>query len=1377
MSPPRRIAGIFRSDRPRCKSDKQIHKPPKAVYGDLAAAHSSITSRSTICYPKGSTSIKVDSKAALGFSIREDTFQGIPEDPSAVERLLARNQPNRQPHGEGLPLFLDGNAVKDLPMADLDNKRSQSSNPICGCFLNISLSDHMIDGKNLDTCPTSRNDAVSKAAADHIKQVQDKGFEPLATGTNTTRVHRSASVSDMGRYSADYPDSMSHGCGDAPLKINTLNDNPSCGPDTSIQEKFNGMPPKSSSCGQYSSKTHQVHLPGEFGRADLTGGFQEPGGSVGNDSHSVLKSSTTGSIVQEDSSGASRWNLQDHDQLAEYKSVEDMTQYEAEEDEDVLVGGEEDDLVGSDAATYSSGTRIQGTSAPATLASLENTELMLDNHSPPLSQFDFSQFAFSPQASDDGHSNDDHSVEGHFIDGAETFPALSYQAPGQHTNSTLPSPQPVIPLPPSPPLCFRRQVTPVTRDNSSTIGDFSLSSGSYGHTRDLLELSSPQRPELQFRAGLASSSTSLEKNNMTVSAQPSESEHDASMKASSKCLHQIEGIEPATALNRSDQSFARVSILSSDGAIHSLPLSVHQACTLEAEIASHLRRVSDVSIQSGQGSGFEPPNDHYTCHGRLSIDLSDNDEAFIKDLGPGGSQSSSSNDYLSGKRSYMLNAPKSGRIGRSGFYHDSLILDMRDGSPDPMRDREHRRMTQNHSYGGSLSGTDSAGIVSDAHTYDDAQADDDKDWETVGESRSISRHGTQNTIGRRQTGSNLADYSDSGSLSPPRFAALFSHRVVQHPPHPRYAPRSFGLLRDKQSGELVLMPEYTFTNGSGFPHRNALAPHTANRAWKNPYQHPTPLSRDHAHPFSSSPPPIASGRSVTHEYGSVHPLRNDGRNELMSETLTSMKDRKEDTYQAHEAQESVKESEASFMPIKDGQRDVSLTTLGHSGIDRCCGSSAWLSTQEDAASKDYSELQGRGGDFSSMKVLGRKANPTDTPDGNCACEVRSSLADGSSPGTELSSSLDHEIASSPRARLPQLEATASSTSKLAKSYGKRTIDGTVGSTDVAAANDIYNRIRSKAIHRGSDLYDEGEPCDIPQISIHPVQVQKHRQHLIDHSLLPQDSSPASADSRRLSVLTNPSKTQDDHVMEKVPATTACATIGNALVLSSPFMSGTTTRTWSPHRRIPSQDDVIDTKKLVSYNETAPLPPPMPRAQIGRLSKHRPKSGLLGWKTQKMGDGEAFLMRSLEAPSNTKQEGSSLDIEVPKLEGEVSGSQLPILVRPSRPNRPQPRFRPDSQSFARSESPHLYRIPRPTTQAVLQRQRELSIMVLCLCCLCPPTLIIYGHGLMDGVMEWLTHGQVNAFRPREKIAALVIGYGGFVLLIIGVVAAMVSVAMT
>ena len=1364
MSPLRGISALFRSNRPRSKSDKQINKPAKTVFGDLATAHSSITAtRSTSGFLGTPSRSRGNSQAARGFSVGEGVTERNPEDTLAMNQSLARNRSNQLSPEDGPPILLDEIGVKFPSLANSDSEWAKIRTPICVCYLKNETFYPLIEnGEHSETCLMSAKHASPQVSLKSSKLVDANEAEPVAAITSARRVRRSASLSGLGRYSANYSESTYSGLGEAISGYDTAYDQSlPRGFATPNHENANDMLFKPYALGQYSHDSQQVYVPAGLGRTDLAEGFYEGRNLMGDDPTRMLKSSTVGSIVQKYSSGDMEENphvYAAHDQRAEYKAFEDMTQYEAEAGEGEL----EDGRVGNDTVFRTCGEGVLSNFVPTNLAGLEDPKLMLEGHSSGLSQF-----AWSPPSSNDGHSVDD----------LETLPALAYHPPVPKMSPALPSPAPMDPLPLSPPLGFPRQAFLVTRDISTTTGDHSRSSGSYGNTRNLLELSSPQPPEFQLGARGASGRVSPQKSNMPKSAHRSRFEGaESSNKTASGLFNPSDGTRPAPARNISDRSFARISVLSSSGSIHSQPLSLLEVRTLEEEVATQLRRVSDIQPQSGHSSEFGLPDDNITCHARLSIEFSDSAGEVAETDGPGGSQSSSSHDHLSGTGSSMLDAPRFGHAGRLGSYHDGPMSSLHEGNLVPLTGRG--RVTQNRSLWASLPGTDAAGTVDDAHICDDAQAEDDKDWETVAESRNFSRHGTQNTMAVGGTGSSLADYSDSGSLSPPKLAPLFSQRVLQHPPHPRYTPRSFRLLKNNQGGELVLMPEYTFTGGAGFPNHNALTPVMANRGLNNPYQHPTPLSREHAHPFKSSPPPMTSGHHVTCENGTVHVTQTGAQDEFNSVTLGSRNYVKEGTYQDHGLQTLSGGSEAGYTAIKDGQRDVSLSTFGPRGMDGSYQSSAWLSTQDEAASVDYSDLPGRGGSLSKMTVLGPQANLTGTLEGTGAREFGSSLADGSSPGMKFSSKPNHQFSCSPFVHFAPIEEHTSSTPKSAKSFHRRTIDGAAKSTGTTAPGDFYDRIRNHAIHRDSDLYDEDEADNLPQTSFHPTQIQKHRQHLIDHSLLPQSASSPSTDSRRFSAPLHLAESRENYDMEKVPGTTAYAGFGQPLASYTPSMPGTTPRMRSPHRRVPSQDDIFDAKNLISHNETALISPPLPTAQVGKPSKQNSKSCLLGRKTQqqKMEKSEAHPMQSLKAQSVEQQEGSSLnDVELTRKAEEVSTPEAPSLVRPTRPVRPQPHFRPDGRPIARAESPHLYRIPRATRQAVLQRQKELSIMVLCLCFLCPPMLIIYGHGFMDGVMEWFTRGQMNAFRPQEKKAALAIAYGGLAAMAIGIVAAMIYVA--
>ena len=93
------------------------------------------------------------------------------------------------------------------------------------------------------------------------------------------------------------------------------------------------------------------------------------------------------------------------------------------------------------------------------------------------------------------------------------------------------------------------------------------------------------------------------------------------------------------------------------------------------------------------------------------------------------------------------------------------------------------------------------------------------------------------------------------------------------------------------------------------------------------------------------------------------------------------------------------------------------------------------------------------------------------------------------------------------------------------------------------------------------------------------------------------------------------------------------------------------------------------------------------------------------------------------------------------------------------SRGRPQNRPDGfvRPIARAESPHLHRVPRRPTAAMLKRQENLSSLWLVLFCLMPPVTPLFGHGALDGIIRFQTQGEIEAFTDSSKAFALWWGY--------------------
>ncbi|KAI4169036.1 MAG: hypothetical protein LQ343_005969 [Gyalolechia ehrenbergii] len=123
----------------------------------------------------------------------------------------------------------------------------------------------------------------------------------------------------------------------------------------------------------------------------------------------------------------------------------------------------------------------------------------------------------------------------------------------------------------------------------------------------------------------------------------------------------------------------------------------------------------------------------------------------------------------------------------------------------------------------------------------------DTDWETIGDSNELT--------------SSIADCSDSPSTSPPKGSSLFNTRkVLKHPAHPRYT-HSWDLQQDVRSGTFVLTPQYKPSAVSSFPNNNGVTS-LALRNNISSYSHPTPLTKDHPHPFLAPAPKIGPSKSA-----------------------------------------------------------------------------------------------------------------------------------------------------------------------------------------------------------------------------------------------------------------------------------------------------------------------------------------------------------------------------------------------------------------------------------------------------------------------------------------------------------------------------------
>lgn len=75
----------------------------------------------------------------------------------------------------------------------------------------------------------------------------------------------------------------------------------------------------------------------------------------------------------------------------------------------------------------------------------------------------------------------------------------------------------------------------------------------------------------------------------------------------------------------------------------------------------------------------------------------------------------------------------------------------------------------------------------------------------------------------------------------------------------------------------------------------------------------------------------------------------------------------------------------------------------------------------------------------------------------------------------------------------------------------------------------------------------------------------------------------------------------------------------------------------------------------------------------------------------------------------------------------------------------------------SEPVHLYQIVHISITEVTKIQKAVSRKWLAILFIPFPILLLFGHGLLDQIADWETHGKVVAFGRNEKRGALLLGY--------------------
>ncbi|KAK2757630.1 hypothetical protein FQN54_004599 [Arachnomyces sp. PD_36] len=235
----------------------------------------------------------------------------------------------------------------------------------------------------------------------------------------------------------------------------------------------------------------------------------------------------------------------------------------------------------------------------------------------------------------------------------------------------------------------------------------------------------------------------------------------------------------------------------------------------------------------------------------------------VEDLGPGGSQSSSS-QHLSQPGSSFWDLRPRARLNRNNPFFN------RGNNNTSTTDPSLEHASEFIEYELSQMERGESGV-----DVDDGEEDDAADWETVGaESQIFPSEPVSYILGQEATGSSLANYSSYGSFMPEsstfaspgsqvnRRGITHSQRVHQESRSSRSAlpsDRFPTIEEDVSINQNVLSPPAPALSATTRDEPDPLCLRGSR------YQHPTPINEPHRNPFRSTPPEIPQGQNVVED--------------------------------------------------------------------------------------------------------------------------------------------------------------------------------------------------------------------------------------------------------------------------------------------------------------------------------------------------------------------------------------------------------------------------------------------------------------------------------------------------------------------------------
>lgn len=741
-------------------------------------------------------------------------------------------------------------------------------------------------------------------------------------------------------------------------------------------------------------------------------------------------------------------------------------------------------------------------------------------------------------------------------------------------------------------------------------------------------------------------------------------------------------------------------LVRANGETVSRPMSYAEMRTYENTVQTHIRDPSSPSIFDAGAYSYE---------GRLSLEYQQPQGQNMSYDSTYSMSSSSPSLATWDRRQTEAAALRSNQQARPGHRDEDASGLQRRGTPPLL-------------FGANAINADqSSNLVTDRGNTDDG------DWETVG---NLSRHDTQGIPRTQVDSSSFADCSSSSTDMRPAGLPP-GGQMLEHSSHPRYM-RTWNMFRDQRTGQTMLLPDAGAAQGHNIPGDSLHSP-VSRQAPAYHYHHPSPLSEGHTNPFTSSPVSADQGSA------SLYSVDNSNQGESDNDVLEM--------------------STSARKPIK-------LPNGGSSGRDH---SSAWVSTEEG-----HSNLGGsnNGPQRSLINRTAYQGNVTGTPEGTGTRQVGSSIANASSPGVNCSSSPYVVNIEGDQIRYPEASKQKS-----------------ISINSSLSTEDSYWATKRQSPGQNNTDPEEYELTALPSFAHIPPEARFHRNQLIAHNLLPRDSPPSS---KRQSLGLNYLANSPSNLKKATAVTGANVTRHfQQFIPNMPALSAVRKR--SPHRH-DAQDKCVssyiemqnndhqhgrktkanrtksNTKSKVSDSEGSVesdvglTSSKQPQQASNQLQQSEPIMSTSAEPVELEGvqvhpthtgisHGQARATqqtRSAQTVSFQTEHGNTTEYNLQRLLHEPNIEEMLGAVRDSRPT---PRVAVANRPIARAESPHLYRIPRPPTDALLKRQKELGRLVLVLCMVFPPLCLLYACNNLDGIMDHWTRGELPEMPAAEKKFAL------------------------